>query len=118
IGQFMRAVPQIIEIEHPLSQSPEEAGCAVLRHFAPRAEQWRPRQKRMPNVDQIMLIPTRPVEEQQHRCRSPGLRARLKAVDEAEPILGLIHHYSPILASCSGGKIASTSARRSSSLAG
>jgi hypothetical protein len=77
--ELLAARAQIVEVEvaHPAAR--EEARCdAVFEHLAARAEQRRLGSELAAEVDQLVLVATRAVQQQQRR----GAAARLVAVDE------------------------------------
>ena len=66
--------PQVLEIENPFREAPEEAGHPALEHFPSRAQHPGRRRDHLRDRQQILFVPAGAVQRQQDRDRmeSPG----------------------------------------------
>jgi hypothetical protein len=69
LRQFIGPRLQILQVENAFRQPPEEAGVAVLQCLAARAEQSRCRIELAPERDELVLISTGSVEQEQCSLR-------------------------------------------------
>lgn len=72
IGERVRAARDLSGIEHALGEAREKAPGAALAHVAARAEQRRAGRKRATEAKQILLVSSRPVEQQERRGGGDG----------------------------------------------
>src|SRR6185503_7201314 len=63
--QFLRAHSEIFLIEDPFTYPPEESQSASLVHLAARAEQRSARKKHPAKRDEVVLVPTGSVQQEQ-----------------------------------------------------
>src|SRR5215212_6541272 len=112
LGQLVRAEQKVLVIEDPFCETAEKAWGAELRDLAPGGEDGRSGGKRLCESDEVFLVTSRTV--QQEDCRARLVCARQIAVDETQ--VGA-HALSPA-GRCSGGRTSSSLSRRVSSQGG
>src|SRR4051794_4825007 len=72
LGEIVRAAFQVGEVEDAFSQPPEEAGHAVFQHFAARTEHAGAGCEHRRERQQVVLVASRAVEQQERERRRVG----------------------------------------------
>src|SRR5438445_43733 len=65
--QRVSLLGEVVDVEYPLAQPPEEAGHPVLQDPSARAEQGGARRQLAPQPEQVGLVPPGPVEQQKRQ---------------------------------------------------
>src|SRR2546421_2357586 len=84
IGQFVRSIFQVFQVEYAFGQSSEEPRHSILEHLAPRTEQCSARIQLASKLEEIAFISARPMQKQECARRA----ARNELVNEVK----LRHH--------------------------
>ena len=81
-GEPLAAQAEVVEVEIAHAAPREEArGDAVLEHLAARAEQCGLGRHLAPEIDQLVLVTARPVQQEERRLAAAGLVAMDERLD-------------------------------------
>ena len=82
IREFVRSADEVFLIENAFGQSSEKARHAILQNLPARAEQSRARKKIAADVQQIVLVAARAMQQKKHRSGA-SLRGGQESMNEA-----------------------------------